>query len=61
MDGNFSGMGVHEAARIAALANGGEIVARKSTVAGNFQVTERGSETWKGITEPVEVVSVAWK
>ncbi len=58
---NFMGKGVHEAARIAALAEGGEILASKQTAAGRQQVGEPRTVTLKGISEPVEVVSVSWR
>jgi class 3 adenylate cyclase len=59
---NFRGKGVHEAARIAALAGGGEILASKDTVAGSpFQSIDPRTVELKGISEPVEVVTVAWR
>ena len=63
MERDFRGKGVHEASRIAALAEGGEIVASKETVgaASQYPVTEPRTVTLKGITEPVEVVSVDWR
>ena len=61
MAGNFSGKGVHEAARIAALAEGGEILASQQTVVPQFSVSEPRSVELKGIAEPVEIVSVNWK
>jgi class 3 adenylate cyclase len=58
---NFRGKGVHEAARIAALADGGQILASKETSVPRFPVSEPRSVTLKGISEPVEVVSVEWR
>jgi class 3 adenylate cyclase len=59
---NFTGRGVHEAARIGALADGGEILASRSTVAGSrFQVSEPRTVTLRGVSEPVEIVSVEWR
>jgi class 3 adenylate cyclase len=58
---NFTGKGVHEAARIAALAGGGEILASIQTVTPGFSVSEPRSVTLKGIAEQVEVVSVEWR
>ncbi|MBD0328892.1 MAG: ferredoxin [Thermoleophilia bacterium] len=60
---NFRGKGVHEAARIAGLAEGGEIVASASTVGGEspYPVSEPRSVTLRGIAEPIEVVSVDWQ
>lgn len=58
---DFKGKGVHEAARIAALAEGGEILASKQTAAGYPSVSEPRSVILKGISEPVEVVSINWR
>ncbi len=59
---NFSGMGVHEAARIAALAEGGEILASKDTAGGTrFSLSEPRVVTLKGISEPMEIVSLIWR
>ena len=61
MGTNFSGKGVHEAARIAALAEGGEILVSKQTIRGPFSVSEPRTVVLKGIAEPMEVVSVNWR
>ncbi|HEX2068638.1 MAG TPA: ferredoxin [Actinomycetota bacterium] len=59
---NIIGKGVHEAARIAALASGGEIFASKETVADTrFQGSEPRTVTLKGFAEPVEIVSIDWR
>jgi len=59
---NFAGKGVHEAARIAALANGDEILASKDTASGTtYKVSEPRAVTLKGISEPMEVVMIEWK
>lgn len=58
---NFSGKGVHEAARIAALANGSEILASRRTVSARFAQSEPRVVTLKGISEPLEIVSVVWR
>ncbi|MEE8518653.1 MAG: adenylate/guanylate cyclase domain-containing protein [Dehalococcoidia bacterium] len=58
--GNFSGKGVHEAARIASLANGGEIFASKATVGSDVAVSNEQTVTLKGITEPMTIVTVNW-
>jgi class 3 adenylate cyclase len=59
---NFRGKGVHEAARIAGLAEGGEILASKETVLDSrYAVSEPRSVTLKGFAESVEVVSVNWR
>lgn len=58
---NFTGKGVHEAARIAAIAGGGEILASLQTATPAFKTSEPRSVSLKGISEPVEVVSVDWR
>ena len=59
---NYSGKGVHEASRIAGLAEGSEIVASKETAAGSrFPVSEPKIVTLRGTSEPVEVVTVEWR
>ena len=60
---DFRGKGVHEAARIAALADGGPIIASKATVgaASQVRVTEPRTVTLKGISEPMDVVSIDWR
>jgi class 3 adenylate cyclase len=58
---NFTGKGVHEASRIAALASGGEIVASRATAAGSrYETSEPREVEIRGISEPVEVVKVDW-
>ena len=58
---NFTGKGVHEASRIAALAAGGEIVSSRATAAGSrFDISEPRPVTLRGTSEPVEVVTVDW-
>ena len=58
---NFSGKGVHEAARIAALADGGEILASRATATdGRFPISEPRTVTLRGTSEPVEIVAVDW-
>lgn len=59
----FRGKGVHEAARIAALGEGGEIVASKSTVgsASPYPAGNERSVTLKGLSEPFDVVSIDWR
>src|SRR6266542_5358835 len=58
---DFHGKGVHEAARIAALAEGGEILTRRQTMVAPFAASEPRAVTLKGISEPIEVVSVQWR
>jgi class 3 adenylate cyclase len=55
---NYRGRGVHEASRIAGVARGGEIVASVATVGDSFPTSAPRSETLKGLSEPVEVVTV---
>ena len=60
--GNFRGKGVHEAARIASLADGGEIVASRETAAGSrFPTSEPREVVLKGISEAIDIVSVDWR
>ena len=59
---NFTGKGVHEAARIAALAGGGEIVASRETAVGSrFPLSETREVPIRGISEPMQIVSVDWR
>jgi class 3 adenylate cyclase len=59
---NFSGKGVHEAARIAALAEGGQILASSRTLAGTeLSTSDARMVTLKGITEPMEIVTIEWR
>jgi len=59
----YSGKGVHEAARIGALAGGDEILLSASSVPSGirFPVGEARTAELKGIGEPVEIVSVEWQ
>ena len=58
---DFSGIGVHEAARIAALAEGGQIISSRSTAAdGRFPVSEPQTVTLRGTSESIEIVTVGW-
>jgi class 3 adenylate cyclase len=54
---------VHVAARIGALAEGGEIVASASTLLGMEDVEQEHGRavSLKGVSEPVEVVSIGWR
>jgi class 3 adenylate cyclase len=59
---NFTGRGVHEAARISALADGSEILASRDTAAGGrFPVSEPRTVEIRGISEPIDVVLVDWR
>jgi class 3 adenylate cyclase len=52
---------VHEAARIAALADGDEIVASRATAAdGRYPISEPRTVTLRGTSEPIEIVTVDW-
>ena len=60
---DFAGRGVHVAARIGSLAGGGQILASVNTVQGaarRFPVSAPRSVTLKGISQPVEVVTIDW-
>jgi class 3 adenylate cyclase len=59
----FAGRGVHEAARIGALANGAEILASEETVRDvpDVEVSTPREVTLKGISKPVQVVAVEWR
>jgi class 3 adenylate cyclase len=64
VDGDYRGRGVHEAARIGALAEGGQILASRSTLDGvalPHPVGAPQSVRLKGLTDPVEVVAVEWR
>lgn len=59
---NYSGKGVHEASRIAGLAEGSEIIASKETSAGSrFPVSEPRTVTLRGTSEPIDIVTVDWR
>ena len=59
---DYSGTAVHVAARVAALAVGGEIIATAETLADAGTVSTSGarSASVKGVTAPVNVASIAW-
>jgi class 3 adenylate cyclase len=59
---NFRGVGVHEAARIAAVAQGSEVLASRETLEGTkYRGSEPREVELKGISRPVEVISVEWQ
>jgi len=61
---DYAGLGVHEAARIGALADGGEILTTRSTIEGEtipFEVTAEREVLLKGLAQPVRVVAVDWR
>ena len=63
--GNYSGRGVHVAARIGAAAEREEILASTATIeaAGpsRFTISEPRTLTLKGVREPVEVRAIGWR
>jgi class 3 adenylate cyclase len=61
---DYSGLGVHEAARVGAVAEGGEILATASTVAAATTPVDTGEErevSLKGLPHPVRVVPIGWR
>lgn len=59
---NYRGKGVHEAARIAGAAEGNEILVSRVTAEGtSYKVSSSRSLTLKGLSEPMDVVAVAWR
>jgi class 3 adenylate cyclase len=61
---DYGGKGVHQAARIASLAEGGEILASQEIIeAGpiSFVVSETREVSLKGISTPVQVATVEWR
>jgi len=61
---DYAGIGVHEAARIGALAGAGEIMASSETLSARSRelaLGEARSVELKGIPEPVEVRAVIWR
>jgi class 3 adenylate cyclase len=60
---DYAGLGVHEAARVGAVAAGGEILATASTVAGasgSVATKDERDVALKGLPDPVRVVSIGW-
>ena len=60
---DFSGIGVHVAARVGALATGGEILVSSEVLAdaGPLATSELREVSVKGVAAPVSVASVAWR
>ncbi|HXV56970.1 MAG TPA: adenylate/guanylate cyclase domain-containing protein [Gaiellaceae bacterium] len=60
---DYAGQGVHMAARIGALARGGEILVSRESLAGGtrFPVSEPRSAELKGFEGEVELVAVDWR
>jgi class 3 adenylate cyclase len=64
VEDDYSGLGVHEAARVGALAEGGEILATVSTIeaAGtSVTVSDEREVSLKGLPGPVRVASIGWR
>jgi class 3 adenylate cyclase len=59
--GDYRGKGVHEASRIAGLAGGGEIMASVGTVGEGVRTSAARTEVLKGLSEPIEIVTVDWR
>lgn len=60
---DYTGIGVHEAARVGAIAEGGEILITTETLEAEpvpFPVAGERPVSLKGLAEPVRVVSVEW-
>jgi len=61
---DYAGLGVHEAARVGAIAEAGEILATVSTVSSGaipFGVGDEREVSLKGLDEPVQVVAIDWR
>ena len=61
---SYRGKGVHEAARVGALARSGEIVATSETIASageHIKVENPRTVELKGIEQPARIVSVSWR
>jgi class 3 adenylate cyclase len=61
---DYGGMGVHQAARVAGLAGGGEIIASEAMLAAEpvpFSASELHAVSLKGISEPVLVAAIEWR
>jgi class 3 adenylate cyclase len=60
---SYRGKGVHAAARVGALAGGAEIVASRATAeaAGAARTSNPRSVELKGLSEPVDVVTIDWR
>jgi class 3 adenylate cyclase len=60
---DYAGLGVHEAARVGALAEGGGILATTATVSNGpmtFPTANERAVELKGLAAPVPVVSIDW-
>jgi class 3 adenylate cyclase len=62
--GGFRGKGVHQAARIASMAEGGEILISRTaleTEISRYPTSEAKMMNLKGISEPIEVSTIDWR
>ncbi|HEV2217286.1 MAG TPA: adenylate/guanylate cyclase domain-containing protein [Candidatus Dormibacteraeota bacterium] len=59
--GSYRGRGVHEASRIASIAGPDEILVSRDTVPYGFAVSQTREVAVKGVSSPIEVVTVEWK
>ena len=59
---DYSGVGVHLAARVAALAGGGQILATADTLAeaGDVSTTDTRDASLRGVSAPVGIATVTW-
>ncbi len=63
-EGDYGGQGVHVASRVGATAQAGEILVTAETLEGmgtSYRLSEPRSVALKGLEQPVDVVSVAWR
>jgi class 3 adenylate cyclase len=61
VEGGYRGKGVHAAARIGAAAEPNEVVASRETAeAGRVDFSNPRFVSLKGLSEPLEIVSVDW-
>ena len=63
-EGDYGGQGVHVASRVGAAAQAGEILVTAETLEGMgtpYRLSEPRSVALKGLEQPVEVLSVAWR
>ena len=63
ISGDYAGVGVHEAARVAALAEGDEILVTVSSIASSapFPVSNQREVSLKGLAQPVGVATIEWR
>ena len=60
---DYAGVGVHEAARVGALAEGDEILVTVSSVASaaTFEITNEREVPLKGLARPVRIAAIEWR